>query len=63
MTLWKCEQLIFDGKMAWVKGVEILPDGKEKSVWIPVAKFVSARRWRKKMSGGFVAVMQLVAGG
>lgn len=63
MTLWKCEQLIADGKMEWVKGIEILAGGKEKPIWIPVAKFVNARRWRKTYSGGVVAVMQLVAGG
>jgi hypothetical protein len=53
-------------RMEWVRGErQVLRKGQwtAETCWIPVARFVKARTWRKTMSGdgqGQMAVMQLV---
>lgn len=66
MTLGKVEALMNDGKMEMVRGVFTHADGAEEPAWIPVARFVNARRWAPKLSKGLGAPMmtlQLVPGG
>lgn len=66
ISLCKVEQFLADGKMEMVRGYRVNHRGIEEPAWLPVAKFVNARRWRKTMSvgdGAPMATMQLVAGG
>lgn len=66
MTLGKVAQLMADGKMEMVAGVFTNERGEEVPTWIPVARFVNARRWRPEVSKGLGApmmVLQLVPGG
>lgn len=66
MTLGKVAQLMADGKMEMVPGVYTGARGEQVATWIPVARFVNARRWRPKVSKGLGAPMmalQLVPGG
>lgn len=66
MTLGRVEALMAEGKMEMVRGVITLADGTEEAAWIPVARFVNARRWTPKLSKGEGAPMmtlQLVPGG
>jgi hypothetical protein len=69
MSLGKVQALVDDGKMEMVQGIcQKFRKGVwiEESCWIPVARFVNARRWRKTLSfdgGAAVATMQLVRGG
>lgn len=64
MTRTTVDRLVNEGKMVYIKGVKQNRKGVEEPVWIPVATFVIARRWRKKMSvdeNGAMATMQLVS--
>lgn len=70
ITLAKVESLVADQRMEWVPGVQaVFRKGVwvEEKVWIPVARFVKAKRWKKTISfeerGAPIATMQLVAGG
>ena len=71
ITYAKALQLIDEEKMEWVAGTRRVFRSKTaewitEACWVPVVRFVNARRWRKTMSSagsGPVATMQLVAGG
>lgn len=63
MNLEKVAALLAEERMEMVTGTQTDGAGVEKPVWIPVAQFVRARTWRKKISsldGASVGVMQLV---
>lgn len=66
MTRERAERLIAEGKMEYVPGQQehVTPKGAEvRQCWIPVVRFVTQRRWKKRMSVGAgppVATMQLV---
>jgi len=55
-------EYVHEGRMEWLPGEQEIA-GVRREVWIPVAQFVQAKRWRKKMSdahgAGPMAVMQL----
>jgi hypothetical protein len=71
ITYAKVVQLVDEEKMEWVAGIRQVFKAKTsewvaESCWIPVARFVNARRWKKTPSFdglSSVATMQLVAGG
>lgn len=53
MTLSKVDALVDDGRMEWVKGIQVqMRMGRqvEVQVWIPVARFTVAKQWRKTIS-------------
>ena len=68
MILSHVQALVAEGRMEWVagertvrrKGVEVV-----QPAWIPVARFIKARTWRKTISdrtgAGPMACMQLVS--
>lgn len=62
MTLGKVEALMAEGKMEMVPGQYTDANGIEQVSWIPVARFVNARRWAPRMSEKFLT-MQYVPGG
>ncbi len=62
MSLGKVAALMSEGKMEMVPGVYTDERGVEHPTWIPVARFVNARRWAPRMSGKMM-VLQLVPGG
>lgn len=62
MTLGKVEELMREGKMEMVGCQYVDERGVERPTWIPVARFVNARRWAPRMSAKMM-VLQLVAGG
>lgn len=66
MTLAKVEAMMREGTMEMVRGIYTDERGLEQETWIPVARFVNARRWSPRLSGaghGRMMVLQLVAGG
>lgn len=62
MTLGKVAELMREGKMEMVGGEYTDERGMKHPTWIPVARFVNARRWAPRMSAKMM-VLQLVAGG
>jgi ribosomal protein L18E len=62
MSLGKVSELMRDGKMEMVSGVYVDDEGVEHATWIPVARFVNARRWAPRMSAKMM-VLQLIPGG
>lgn len=62
MTLGKVSDLLAEGKMEMVPGQYVDERGVTRQSWIPVARFVNARRWVPRVSGKFLT-MQYVSGG